>query len=43
MRRGRFDRKRGAVLAALAVVLAAAMVVCSMVGVVRFTWDELWR
>lgn len=42
MERGKVDRKGGWVVAALAVVLAAAMVGCAMLGVVRFDWEEMW-
>ena len=31
------------VLLLLALLLAAAMVGCSMLGVVRFSWDEMWQ
>lgn len=43
MERGRFDRRGWMAVAVLALVLAGAMVVCSMVGVVRFRWGELWQ
>lgn len=43
MERGRFDRRGWMTVAVLALVLAGAMVVCSMVGVVRFRWGELWQ
>ena len=42
MERGKVDRKGGWVVAALAAVLAAAMVGCAMLGVVRFEWEEMW-
>lgn len=42
MERGKVDRKGGWVVAALAAVLAAAMVGCAMLGVVRFDWEEMW-
>ena len=40
--RGKVDRKGGWVVAALAALLAAAMVGCAMLGVVRFEWEEMW-
>ncbi len=43
MERGRFDRRGWMAVAVLALVLAGAMMVCSMVGVVRFRWGELWQ
>ena len=43
MERGRFDRRGWMAVAVLALVLVGAMVVCSMVGVVRFGWGELWQ
>ena len=42
MERGKVDRKGGWVVAALAALLAAAMVGCAMLGVVRFEWEEMW-
>lgn len=42
MERGKVDRKGGWIVAALAALLAAAMVGCAMLGVVRFEWDEMW-
>ena len=41
MERGKVDRKGGWVVAALAALLAAAMVGCAMLGVVRFEWEEM--
>jgi len=43
MERGRFDRRGWIAVAVLALALVGAMVVCSMVGVVRFGWGELWQ
>ena len=42
MERGKVDRKGGWIVAALAAVLAATMVGCAMLGVVRFEWEEMW-
>ena len=42
MERGKVDRKGGWVVAALAALLAATMVGCAMLGVVRFEWEEMW-